>query len=133
MRISGLTVEAIFVESGENSAGPVRTETFLYSLSETEWADLRAEATRSRREGRPILRCGDCGNPVYARESSNGRRHCYHFGADIKDCLWASAKAKNLRSIDAEKFGGNQESEQHKSLKVMICENLALDPNTASG
>jgi len=128
MRISGLTVEAIFVDDGRASDQPIRTEAYLYSLSETEWTNLRAEATRSRRAGKPLLRCGDCRNPVYARESTNGRRHCYHFGTEVKDCPWALANARNARSIDAEKFHGNQESERHKGLKAMICVNLALDP-----
>lgn len=132
MRFGGLTVEAIFVDDGKASIQPIRTEAYLYSLSETEWANLRAEATRSRRAGKSLLRCGDCKSPVYARESTSGRRHCYHFGTDIKDCQWASANARNVRSIDAEKFHGNQESERHKALKAMICENVALDPGAAS-
>ncbi|MDH4992230.1 DUF6035 family protein [Aquamicrobium lusatiense] len=131
MGIGGLTVEAIFVDDGRDADQPIRTEAYLYSLSETEWTDLRAEATRSRRAGKALLRCGDCRSPVYARESTNGRRHCYHFGTEVKDCLWASANARNARSIDAEKFHGNQESERHKNLKAMICENLALDPDAA--
>lgn len=133
MRIEGLTIEAIFVEDGATPGQPIRTEAYLYSLSETEWTSLRAEATRSRKAGNPLLRCGDCRSPVYARESTNGRRHCYHFGTDVKDCLWASANARNARSIDAEKFHGNQESERHKTLKAMICENLALDPEAVEG
>lgn len=129
MGIATLTVEAIFINDGKSSDQPIRAELYLYSLSETEWSDLRAEATRSRRKGKPLLQCGDCRSPVYARESSNGRRHCYHFGTEVKDCLWALANARSARSIDAEKFHGNQESERHKMLKAMICENLAFDPD----
>ncbi|WP_345932208.1 DUF6035 family protein [Tistrella arctica] len=88
---------------------------------------MRAKATRSRKAGEPLLRCGDCRSPVYARESTKGRRHCYHFGTEVKDCLWSSANARNARSIDARKFHGHQESERHKALKAMICENLAFD------
>lgn len=124
-----LTIEAIFV--ADPPYGAVRTESYLNSLSETEWTDLRAEATRSRHSGTPLLRCGDCRSPVYARESNAGRRHCYHFGTDLKDCRWPTANARDFRSIDAEKFGGNQEGEHHKTLKAMICEILALDPAAA--
>ena len=101
MGIGGLTVEAIFIDDGRASDQPIRTEAYLYSLSETEWTDLRAEATRSRKAGNPLLRCGDCRSPVYARESTNGRRHCYHFGTEAKDCLWASANARNARLLTA--------------------------------
>lgn len=126
MTKNSLTVEAIFIPGSEGT--PVHTEGYLYSLSDTEWSELRAQVTRSRRSGSPLLQCGDCHAPVYARESSTGRRHCYHFGTDLKDCRWASANAQNFRAIDAYKFHGNQEGECHKRLKNMICEILALDP-----
>lgn len=132
MGIGALTVEAIFIDDGKALSQPIRTEAYLYSLSETEWTNLRAEATRSRKAGKPLLLCGDCKSPVYARESTSHRRHCYHFGTDVKGCQWASANARHARSIDAEKFHGNQEGERHKNLKAMICENLTLDPSAAS-
>jgi len=123
-----LSIEAIFVPGfGE----PVHAETYLQALSDTEWTELRAEATRSRRSGDPVLLCGDCRGPVYGRESTAGRRHCYHFGTDIKDCRWATANAANFRSVDASKFKGNQEGERHKALKAMICEILSFDVDTA--
>ncbi|MFC6589430.1 hypothetical protein ACFQDZ_21200 [Sulfitobacter pacificus] len=123
-----LSIEAIFVPGfGE----PVHAETYLQALSETEWTELRAEATRSRRSGNPVLLCGDCRGSVYGRESTAGRRHCYHFGTDVKDCRWATANAANFRSIDASKFKGNQEGERHKALKAMICEILSFDVDAA--
>jgi len=126
---NNLAIEAIFVASAATNA--VHTERYLYSLSDTEWTELRAKATRSRSSGIPLLRCGDCNGPVYARESRAGRRHCYHFGTETKKCRWSSANAQNLRAIDADKFGGRQEGERHKILKNMICEILALDPISA--
>ena len=128
MKTTDLTIEAIVPP---NLQRPVHTERFLNSLSDTEWAELRALATRSRRAGQPALLCGDCRGPVYARESAAGRRHCYHFGTELKDCRWSSANAKNFGAIDASKFGGNQEGERHKQLKAMICEILNLDPATS--
>lgn len=132
MRIGGLTVEAVFIDDGRALDEPIRADSYLHSLSETEWTELRAKATRSRKTDKPLLRCGCCRHPVYARESTRGRRHCYHFGTEVKNCLWASANARDVRSIDAEKFGGNQESDRHKKLKAMIQENLEFDPDTAS-
>jgi hypothetical protein len=123
-----LSIEAIYVPGFQH---PVHAETYLRALSDTEWTELRAEATRSRHRGDPALLCGDCRGPVYGRESTAGRRHCYHFGTDIKDCRWAAANASNFRSIDASKFKGNQEGERHKNLKAMICEILELDTHTA--
>ncbi len=86
MKASTLTIEAIIIPP---SSHPVHTETYLNALSDTEWSELRALATRSRHAGNPALLCGDCGQPVYGRESSNGRRHCYHFGTETKICRWA--------------------------------------------
>ncbi len=128
MTKANLSIEAIYVPGFQH---PVRAETYLQALSDTEWTELRAEATRSRRRGDPVLLCGDCRGPVYGRESTAGRRHCYHFGTDLKDCRWATANASNFRSIDASKFRGNQEGERHKNLKAMICEILELDSETA--
>ena len=124
MTKASLSIEAIYVPGFQH---PVHSETYLQSLSDTEWTELRTEATRSRHRGDPALLCGDCRGPVYGRESTAGRRHCYHFGTDIKDCRWAAANASNFRLIDASKFGGNQEGERHKNLKAMICEILKLD------
>lgn len=128
MKSNDLTIEAIFVDPLPEA---IHTDSYLVALSETEWTNLRANATRSRDSGTPYLRCGDCGSPVYARESSNKRRHCYHFGTDLKICKWSAANARDFRSIDAEKFKGNQEGERHKALKAMICKILALDEVTA--
>ena len=124
MTKASLSIEAIYVPGFQH---PVHSETYLQSLSDTEWTELRTGATRSRHRGDPALLCGDCRGPVYGRESTAGRRHCYHFGTDIKDCRWAAANASNFRLIDASKFGGNQEGERHKNLKAMICEILKLD------
>ncbi|MEM6900243.1 MAG: DUF6035 family protein [Pseudomonadota bacterium] len=129
MKASALTIEAIIVPP---STHPVHTETYLNALSDTEWSELRAKATRSRRTGQPALLCGDCGQSVYGRESSYGRRHCFHFGTETKDCRWASANASSFRSIDANKFQGQQEGARHKKLKAMICEILELDPDVAA-
>lgn len=128
MTTSALTIEAIIVRPSQH---PVHTETYLNALSDTEWTELRAAATRSRHTGEPALLCGDCGEAVYGRESSNGRRHCYHFGTETKDCRWASANASSFRSVDASKFQGQQEGERHKHLKAMICEILELDADAA--
>jgi len=113
-----LSVEAIFVPGfGE----PVHAETYFQALLDTEWTELRAEATRPRRSGDPVLLCGDCRGPVYGRESTAGRRHCYHFGTDFKDCRRATVNAANFLSVDASKILGNQEGERHKALKAIIC------------
>lgn len=122
-----LTVEAIFIDDGEGRSPPFRTQGYLDSLSEKEWSELRAKATKKKREGVPFLRCGDCGRQVYLRESKSKRRHCYHFGEKAEGCLWSSAHAKNFRLIDAEKFYGAQEGERHKALKRMLCEILEFD------
>uniref|UniRef100_I2Q6L1 DUF6035 domain-containing protein n=1 Tax=Desulfovibrio sp. U5L TaxID=596152 RepID=I2Q6L1_9BACT len=131
MASDDLSIEAIFVSPFSKDA--VHTESYLSSLSDTDWADLRENITRSKKSGKPVLLCGDCRSPVYVKESVNGRRHCAHFGTDIKDCRWFSANAQNFRSIDAHKFHGNQEGERHKQLKEMICEILSFDPTTHEG
>ncbi len=126
-----LSIEAIFVSSSSKDA--VHTESYLNSLSDTDWSDLRENITRSKKSGIPVLLCGDCRSPVYVKESVNGRRHCAHFGTDTKNCRWFSANAQNFRSIDAHKFHGNQEGERHKQLKDMMSEILSFDPITREG
>jgi len=128
MTKSSLGIEAIFVRG---IAQPIRTDNYLSALSDIEWTELRALSTRSRRSGDPVLLCGDCRGPVYVRESPVGRRHCYHFGTDTKECRWATANASDFRSIDAFKFGGNQEGDLHRRLKSMVCEIIMLESVTA--
>jgi hypothetical protein len=84
-------------------------------------------ATSSGKTDNPLLRCGDCRKAVYARESWRGRRHFYHFAGDHSDCRWSGAVAGNIRSIDGEKFQGQQEGEQHKTLSRFVADVLALD------
>lgn len=127
---SQLTVEAICVLRASPDASPVHAATYLDALSEAEWADLRADASRSGKTGNPLLRCGDCRNAVYARESPRRRRHCYHFAGDHRDCRWSGAVAGNLSSIDADKSQGQQEGEEHKSLCRLVKEVLELDSST---
>lgn len=107
----------------------VHTESYLRSLSEAEWSELRHEATLTAKSCNPVLTCGDCRMPVYARESAQGRRHCYHFSGDYKDCAWANATGRNIRTIDAQKFQGKQESERHKILSQYVRSVLCLDDN----
>ncbi len=123
-----LTVEAIYDLRLDGKADPVHAETYLSTLSEAEWTDLRRTATRTGKSDNPLLRCGDCGEGVYARESTKGRRHCYHFGGDHRDCRWSGAVGRHTRAIDAEKFRGQQEGERHKHLSRLVAEVLALDP-----
>ncbi len=125
-----LTVEAIRDLRANPTAHPVHAESYLSTLSEPEWTELRAAATRTGKTENPALCCGDCGKPVYARESWKGRRHCYHFAGDHSDCRWSGAVAQHLNSIDAIKFHGQQEGEQHKTLSQLVAEVLALDPRT---
>lgn len=126
----GLTVEAVYDLRRDARAEAVYAQTFLNALSEAEWTELRAAATKTGKTDNPVLRCGDCRKAIYARESWKGRRHCYHFAGDHSDCRWSGAVARNRRSIDAEKFHGQQEGEHHKQLKLLIAEVLALDMNT---
>lgn len=126
----GLTVEAVYDLRWDAGAQAVYAQTFLNALSEAEWTELREAATRTGKTDNPVLRCGDCRKAVYARESWKGRRHCYHFASDHSDCRWSGAVARNRRSIDAEKFHGQQEGERHKNLKQLIAEVLALDAHT---
>ena len=127
-----LTVEAVFDRRRGIGVPAVHTESYLNSFSEAEWTQLREEATRSGHSENPRLKCGDCYDSVYARASPKGRRHCYHFSGDHSDCRWSNATSRNIRSIDAEKFHGNQESEQHKVLSQFIADVLNLDPETKS-
>jgi len=124
-----LAVEAIFVEDSNNGY-PLRADSYLSSLSDTEYTELRARVTRGRRNGNHFLFCGDCTAPVFARESKTGRRHCVHFGTDATGCRWSSAVAGKISSIDASKFRGNQEGEHHKRLKATIAEIISFDPTT---
>lgn len=119
-----LTIESIYI--GDSTCA-THTEMYLASLSEPDYAALRASATHSNQTGSPYLRCGDCKSPVYVRESVTGRRHCFHVGTEQKNCRWSNANAKNFRAIDAEKFQGNQEGERHKALISLLRENLLLD------
>lgn len=125
-----LTVEAIFDSRRDLNASAVHAESYFNALSEAEWTELREAATRSSKTENPALRCGDCSKPVYARQSPRGRRHCYHFAGDHSDCRWSGAVAQHFQSIDAIKFHGQQESDQHKTLSQLTAEILALDPCT---
>lgn len=125
-----LTVEAIYLYP--ESANPTRAEGYAASLSDPDWTNLRASVTRARKEVKELLLCGDCRGTVYPRESTNGRRHFYHFGQVPPNCIWAGAHGKNSRAIDAEKFHGNQESARHKQLKSMLCQILALTQSDSS-
>ena len=124
-----LTVEAVYDLRHAPETSPVHAATFLDTLSEAEWSELRAIATRTGKTDNPLLRCGDCGKAVYGRESSKGRRHFYHFGGDHSDCRWSGAVAGHVRSIDATKFHGQQEGERHKELCRHVEEVLSLDPS----
>lgn len=126
----GLTIEAVIDCRAGRSAQPVHADTYLSSMSEAEWTDLRKIATRTGKTGEPALRCGDCRAAVYARESFKRRRHCYHFSGDHSDCRWSGAVAGNVRAIDAAKFHGQQEGEQHKLLSRLVSEILEYDPAT---
>lgn len=128
--INELAVEAIRDLRKNPSAHAVHADTYLNTLSEAEWTELRAIATRSRRTGNPVLRCGECGGGVYARESLKGRRHCYHFAGDHSDCPWSRAVAQHLDAIDAIKFHGQQESERHRVLSQLLAEVISLDIRT---
>ncbi|WP_395016781.1 DUF6035 family protein [Dongia sp.] len=124
----GLTVEAIFDLRTNLNANAVHAATYIQTLSEAEWTELRVEATRTGNTANPLFRCGDCRKAVYGRVSANGRRHFYHFKGDHSDCRWSGAVAESMRSIDAEKFHGQQEGERHKSLSRFVAEILSLDP-----
>lgn len=112
-----LTIGSIYVEG--LGAEPVRTESYLEALSESEWVALRMDARRTKDSDRPAVRCGGCEAPAYLKKSIHGRRHCSHYGTEVRDCDWGEAHARNFRSIDADKFHGQQEGERHKQLKTI--------------
>lgn len=123
----GLTVEAVYDLRRNARVEPVYADTFFSSMSEAEWSELRKLATDTGKTDHPVLRCGDCRKAVYVRESWKGRRHAYHFAGDHNDCRWAGAVARNPRAIDAEKFRGQQEGDQHRLLRMLTAEVLAFD------
>ncbi|HEX3882922.1 MAG TPA: DUF6035 family protein [Stellaceae bacterium] len=123
-----LTVEAILDLRVDPNAEPIRAEGYLKAFSEAEWTDFREHATRGRRSAKPVLKCADCKKAVYGREHPvTGRRHCVHFAGDHSDCIWAGAIGGTIKSVDAAKFHGQQEGEEHKALSNVVAEILALD------
>ncbi len=130
---SSLTVEAVFDLRRDAHAQPIRAEGFFATLSEAEWSALRKAASQTGKTDNPALRCGDCRRAVYARESRKGRRHAYHFAGDHSGCRWSGAVAGHVRAIDADKFRGQQEGEQHRTLRELTAEVLAFDPKTRAG
>jgi hypothetical protein len=125
-----LSVEAIKVASRGFCAVPVHAESYLAGLSEAEWTNLRHIARITRNTDTPALRCAECDSGVYARESPNHRRHCYHFAGDHSRCPWANATAGNIHLIDAEKFHGQQEGDRHRFLSDLLVDVLSLNLET---
>lgn len=126
-----LTVEAVY-DCRLVQSQPVHAESYFNTLSEAEWTELRKASSRARNtDASPALRCGDCREAVYARNSIKGRRHCRHFAGDHSHCLWSQAKAGDIRAIDVAKFQGQQEGWAHKQLSQYVKQVLNLDRVTA--
>ena len=107
----------------------------LEPLTPSQLAVFRRDADQHRRSGTHRWFCGLCQKPVYlslsgARRSSerDGRdAHFSHHAGFAKQCAWGTV-GQNPSVIDAAKFNGVLEGEDHRRLKTWLAEMLTADP-----
>ena len=95
---------------------------------------FRYEVRTRYSNGDPRFLCWKCGRPVYVSLSGAGNaddrdgRDAYfgHHAGTAEDCEWGTV-GQNPRDIDAIKYGGVTEGEQHKSLKNSLALMLEAD------
>lgn len=106
------------------------TASVLDPLTQTAYSAFRRELRQAHERGNDLYCCATCEQPVYAtaiEENCDGQSAFFsHFPGGAQNCD-LDIYGRPLASVNADKFGGNTESEEHQHLKRLLAAALTFD------
>jgi len=107
-------------------------EAILDTLTPATFEAFRREIVSGHQNGSPRWCCGECGTALYVRGTNmldthgdgRGAYFCHHNGSACS----LGVEGRSPLAINAERYDGAQESDEHHSLKSMLAEMLGADP-----
>jgi len=124
-RSSRRTILVVEDTHAEGSARFKSVAATLDHLEDSQISRLRDSIQSCRLLEKPRFLCGACREPVYL--SRSGCSHFSHHANGPRNCPWNTV-SRHPDVIDQEKFGGLQESPEHKRLKALLAGSLDIDP-----
>ena len=110
--------------------GDIYNSVDFFQMDEETIYKMRHETESKIQEQKPLLVCSLCHQAVKIRGSKGGLKtmHFAHLHSS-GDCPIKTGRDYTLEEINAMKYNGAKESEEHRRLKMLIAEYLEKDNN----
>lgn len=116
-----LIEEVILCQSGQTMQAAD-----MVAKTRRELALMRAEYEDAINRNDPIARCAACHRPVKPRLSRLRRQFFRHYQGD-GNCPYKTTGERNQRIIDAMRYNGRKEGDEHKRVKKLLESSIKAD------
>lgn len=100
----------------------------LLTVEKGKAVEIRNDVRTGLERGSPLYRCPLCASPLRLNSMASLRLYYFKHTQNNHDCPWYTGAQLTREEIEARRYNGAKESEDHIFMKRVLRESLELDP-----